>query len=215
MTLENTITYSPFFTRTEEILPQEGEDPLPWQLRFSCAPAVAKHLFNISGINLEMKQEFIRDVIYDKAWDGTRPIDVVEFYKWYYRDVVCIENASLDRIREELAKGKFVEVLWQDDLPEDDPEEACGHWTSVAEINDDYVLLRDPSNARRVYDSQGFVAPSLPVNFDYKYEKRKTYKMKTQDFLARWFDTVDESGRVAKRLAIFVDPYNLRKDSII
>lgn len=197
------------------------ENLLEWQEPDGCAPALGKYLFNLSGINAEMTQFQIKDVIYDRSWDGSRPHDIVEFYGWFYGDIRLQEDMDFSNIADDLKTGRFVQVLWHDDLPEqlpsDIPESEWGHWTAIKDINlaEGYLVMFDPSNAERVYDSNGFVITDLVPGVSYKFEKRKSYKMHLQEFTTRWYDTVDESNRVAEHLVISVDPNNLRIDSVL
>jgi hypothetical protein len=218
MTLEKSLITFPILEARPHTL-ADAESLLEWQQPDSCSPAILKCLFDLSRINSWMTQSYIKGIVYDQVWDGSRPHDITEFLSWFYVNVRHEEGVGFLKLAQKLEEGDYVQVLWHDDLPEEKPtivpESEWGHWTAVLKIDfkEGGITILDPSQAERAYDQEGYVLTNLVPGVKYVFEKRKTYKMHLKDFSERWYDKVDESGRIARQLAIFVNPADSKTNS--
>ena len=187
-----------------------------WQEPTACAASCAGMFLNASGVvrTPENSQKAIHEEIYDPHWGGDPPGGcpperMVKFLSKFYEDVKVHENVELAKAKEWIKEDYWLATVIRDDYPDNDSSDEDGHWVILARVEDGYVMVIDPSNAERVYDEDGFVQAKLPPERP-TFEKRKSYKIKIEEFKKRWWDDHGK-GMIVRSMVVKVDPASLRQ----
>jgi hypothetical protein len=118
-----------------------------------------------------------------------------------------VENETIENLKAKLKKKIPAIVLWQEEIPDRHIWFGGGHWSIAVAYNshDATITMVDSSRSERRYDANGKPILGKPRNKDFRFRVRNKYRIKASYFAHNWYDSVEETGKVYRGVAIYLD----------